>query len=348
MTDSSAPGLDGPPLAIVLAADERFAMPLAVTMRSVLDSAAVARSVRFLVLDGGLSEGARERIAQSCRSPRLAGIEWVPLSDARLEGLRVSGHVNRMTYARLLIPELLDRSIERVIYLDSDLLVRRDLGPIWDGSLEGALCRAAQDCAAPFLDSAKVLSNFRRCAPYMVARRPVPNAAALGLPPEQPYLNGGVLVLDPGAWRREGLTQRMLRCLEENVRHIRWWDQYALNVVLAGRWTSLDPRWNQGAHLYTYPTWRESPYDQGTFESLRDDPHIVHFASPVKPWHAESRHPFRDEWLRCLDRTKWAGWRPPPGRPEQRLWKACYWTGREVVRRTLRRTQLLLSESLVK
>jgi lipopolysaccharide biosynthesis glycosyltransferase len=47
-----------------------------------------------------------------------------------------------------------------------------------------------------------------------------------------------------------------------------------------------------------------------TFRAVLKNPHIVHFTTPEKPWHANSHHPFRAEFFRYLDRTDWAGWRP--------------------------------------
>ena len=55
---------------------------------------------------------------------------------------------------------------------------------------------------------------------------------------EQPYFNAGVMLIDLDAWRREDLVGRMLACLRRHRRDVLWWDQYALNVELAGHWTA--------------------------------------------------------------------------------------------------------------
>jgi len=90
----------------------------------------------------------------------------------------------------------------------------------------------------------------------------------------------------------------------------RWWDQYALNVVLAGRWGALDARWNQGANVFAYPTWSQSPFDREAYKQLRDDPYIVHFTTRYKPWLLSCLHPRRKQFFEVVDRTAWAGWRP--------------------------------------
>jgi lipopolysaccharide biosynthesis glycosyltransferase len=118
------------------------------------------------------------------------------------------------------------------------------------------------------------------------------------------------MVVDLQAWRDADLPAALLACLAQNEQHVLWWDQYALNVVLSGRWGALDVKWNQGANVFAYPDWQHSPYDRQTYERLRDDPYIVHFTTRHKPWHLSCRHPLCDAFFDYVDRTSWAGWRP--------------------------------------
>jgi lipopolysaccharide biosynthesis glycosyltransferase len=173
------------------------------------------------------------------------------------------------------------------------------------------LCLAAQDCAAPYLDSSQALASYERCRRYLGSPWPVPNFRELGLSPQAAYFNAGVMLVDLGGWRREDLSARLLACLDKHREHVRWWDQYALNVVLAGRWGPLDLRWNQGSHAFIYPSWQESPLDRETYVRLREDPYIVHFTTRFKPWRPLCPHPWSKQFFECVDRTQWAGWRPP-------------------------------------
>jgi hypothetical protein len=53
--------------------------------------------------------------------------------------------MSKMTYARLLIPELFPATVSKVLYLDSDLLALGDLGPLWRTDLAGAVVAAVPD-----------------------------------------------------------------------------------------------------------------------------------------------------------------------------------------------------------
>jgi lipopolysaccharide biosynthesis glycosyltransferase len=197
------------------------------------------------------------------------------------------------------------------------MLVRRDLGELWDEP-QGPHAVLATPCiAAPYIDAAVSMPSFEKCRPHLCAITPVMNYRELGLPADAPYLNGGLLVANIEMWRRENFAKQMIDCLRTHREHVLWWDQYALNVVLARRWRPLDYRWNQGTHIFAYPNWRESPVAPERFEQLRNNPWIVHFCSPSKPWHYFCKHPFRQEFFRCLRQTEWRNWRPE--RPKRLL-----------------------------
>jgi len=331
-------------LAIVSAADDGYVMPLAVTIRSAAACLSPAVKLNWFILDGGVSDENRERLEQ-CFEPNRVAIDWVRADREALAGLPVSEHVTLATYFRILIPRLLPPWLEKVIYLDSDLVVLQDLNELWREPLGDHWCLAAQDMAAPYLDAERVLANFHQCARYLASPRPLPNYQELALDGRAKYFNAGVLVIDLARWRSAVMTGRLLGCLRKHSRHVLWWDQYALNVVLAGRWGELDPRWNQIPHIHAYPSWRESPFDEETFRRIVGDPFIVHYASAEKPWHYDNAHPRRDLFYHYLDQTPWAGWRPrrphflsaPWRRKRLDAWNRTYRRGVQFLKRRILR-----------
>lgn len=305
-------------IVLAIAADEAYAMPMAVAIRSVLNTLDPSRRVKLFVFDGGLTAKSKARLLWSWIDPRLT-VEWIRPDIDLIRDLPVSDHISVVSYVRLLMPALLPPSITRIIYIDADMLVRRDLGQLWDETPPTHPLYAVQEYAAPYFDSSAVLERFELCRKHIAAIQPVANFRELGLPGEGKYFNGGLLVINLAEWRRKRYAEEVLACLRTHRKHVLWWDQYALNVVFAGKWGELDQRWNQGAHLHVYPTWRESPFDQQTYNKLRSDPWITHFCSPSKPWHYFCHHPQAGEWRRALRQTDWRNWKPE--KPEQYLSK---------------------------
>ncbi len=158
----------------------------------------------------------------------------------------------------------------------------------------------------------------------MATLAPVQNWRELGLNPGDHYFNSGVLVIDLEAWRRESLASRFLKCLEQHDSHVWCWDQYALNVVLAGHWSALPLRWNLGSHVFEYPTAAHAPMSADEFESASLSPAAIHFTTEFKPWRFGSRHPLKNEFFEALASTAWAGWQPPPQSfSVHRTWQNC-------------------------
>jgi len=288
---------------VVTSADDKFAVGLAGTIQSALSCLSSQSSLRLFVLDGGISDANKAALARRWNDARLT-VEWVAVNRAAVCEYVISDHMSDATYYRLLAPKLLPPDVSKFIFLDADLLVRRDLTALWQESMEGLPCAAVQDIGAPFVDSAIALPQMDYAGGAVVNERPIPNYQALRLSPTNPYFNGGVLIVDLDAWRQEGLATRMLKILDRHREHVLYWDQYALNVVLSGRWKLLSPLWNQNAIVFRYPGWLDSRFCSREHPGYATDPFIVHF-NWLKPWQEECTHPFADEYLRHLEGSPW-------------------------------------------
>jgi len=290
---------------VVCCADEAYARPLAAMVRSLLDRRE-GRPLTVYVVDAGLRAKTRARLERSW--PELH-VTWIAPRLARLAKAPVSGHASPANYVRLLMEDLLPPEVTRVLYLDVDLVALDDIEALWQLPLGDAAVLAAQDVAAPWIDG-DLAPNADLARPHAGTMDPIRNYRALGLDGRAKYFNTGVMLIALDLWRREGLGARFLDCLVRHREHVRFWDQYPLNVVLAGRWGELHPRWNAQIQVHAYPTWRESPYDEATWTEVTRHPCILHYAAPVKPWDHAWARPGGEAFFRHLDRTDWAGWRP--------------------------------------
>lgn len=322
-------------IVVVSGADERYALPLAVTIRSALDQLEPWQRMRLFILDGGIEEETRIRLIRSWQSP-LVSVTWLEPRIDLVQDLPVSDHISVAAYLRLMLPDLLPPDVTKLIYLDADMLVMKNLVSLWNEPHGESTVLAVQDYAAPFIDSSVSLKNFPACNPYLAAAFPIRNYRELGIPEDGKYFNSGLLFIDMERWRAERITENVFACLHDNREHVLWWDQYALNVVLVGKWRCLDQRWNQGAHLFHYPHWRESPFDKATFSQLQSDPWIVHFCSPSKPWQYFCSHPHARDFRAYLQQTEWKDYRP--SRPDafvSKWWEFRYRQVKKKLRNTL-------------
>ena len=144
------------------------------------------------------------------------------LNTVKVEGLKITGHISRATYFRLLIPGFLQSVTDRILYLDSDLLVLQDLLPLWQTDL----------------------GDFPVAA--------VPELAFIN--PDNDYLifNAGVLLLNVNFWIENDLTHKALHYAQQNADKIVYWDQDVLNYIFQKNWLPLPEKWNLlSAHFAT-------------------------------------------------------------------------------------------------
>jgi lipopolysaccharide biosynthesis glycosyltransferase len=281
------------PLHVLTLADEAFALPLAVLVRSSLDHLAPDLSLCLTVVDGGIHDGTRARLAASWQDARLSVVWCAPPEGLAVP--RTLGRIPPLTFARLCTPSLLPRGCTRAIVLDADQLVERDLGCLAAEPLEGVLALAPRDPFIPYVSSPNGLAHF----------------AELGLAPDAPFFTGAMMIVNVDGWRRELVSERALRYVADHARHLRTYDQDALNAVLAGRVRELDARWQvQPRALSLSP--RVTPHlDDEDRLRLAQDPWIVHFSGRLKPWLYEGRTAFDSRYRDVVRRTAFHDYRPP-------------------------------------
>lgn len=270
---------------VALCADRDFAMPLAVALTSLASSAVLPTTVH--VVHSGFDATARRRVLASV--PDLE-VEWHEIDRSVLEGVHNTDGLTDAALFRLTLGETLPAEVRRVLYLDADVLVTRDLGDLHAHDLGGTTIGAVRDAFSPWA-AGTYGSQWRE----------------LGLRPTSPYFNSGVLVIDLNRWRATGAGAACLDVLRRT--DPRWGDQDALNAVFEDAWTELPRRWNVQTP--------DLEHDSFSWVLATDeiaaavaDPAVIHFTSRRKPWVPGSAHPAADRWFEVLDRTSWRGWRP--------------------------------------
>ena len=92
----------------------------------------------------------------------------------------------------LLLSDLLPESLERVLFLDADMLVLDDIARIWETDISNSSVAAVVDQAIPLCSSP----------------RGVKDRSSLGIPDSAPYFNAGVMLINLTRWRRLNIPAR--------------------------------------------------------------------------------------------------------------------------------------------
>ncbi|KAG5002620.1 hypothetical protein AAZX31_10G015900 [Glycine max] len=172
-----------------------------------------------------------------------------------------------LNYARNYLADLLEPCVERVIYLDSDLVVVDDIAKLWSTSLGSRTIGAPEYCHANFTKyfTAAFWSDTRFARAF-AGRRPC-------------YFNTGVMVIDLVRWRRIGYSKRIERWMEiqKNDRIYELGSLPPFLLVFAGHVAPIEHRWNQhglgGDNV------------KGSCRDLHAGPvSLLHWSGSGKPW----------------------------------------------------------------
>jgi lipopolysaccharide biosynthesis glycosyltransferase len=281
------------PINIVFAADANYAMPLAVALTSVAANCDKSRTLHFYVLQWKISDVLREKVQKSLDRQEFpnARIEWLDAPIDRIGNFKLAhNYTTPLTFARLVLTDLLPQEVRKVIYLDCDLVVDDDIAELWDTDIGDVAIAAVRDTAGNVSEPDGIL-NYRE----------------LGIPADAHYFNAGVLVMNLERWRGGNLAERVLGYLSTYHDIIQMADQEALNAVLWDDWKELEYRWNWQILHRDYRTGRQKI--RWSPETARKS--IIHFTSGEKPWLPACGYGEKERFNFYLDRTFWAGLRVP-------------------------------------
>jgi lipopolysaccharide biosynthesis glycosyltransferase len=216
--------------------------------------------------------------------------------DAKLSG---KGRFSRAVFRRLFLDETLPSYIERIVTIDSDMLiVRPGLKRLESFDLGGRPLAAAYDMI--------FLMDLKGDA---LARQFQRSRCALGLALDTPYFNAGLMTIDRAAWRAEKLTERVTKALRDQPERYPFMEQDALNAALKGNFAPLSPRFNFMGDFFLLDLER------------RLEPIVLHFVNAPKPWELDSwrgEARFAENYRAWFASSPWANLAKPPAAPAWR------------------------------
>jgi lipopolysaccharide biosynthesis glycosyltransferase len=212
----------------------------------------------------------------------------------RLDGIRIKGNNSAAAYLRLQLPEVL-ADIKRVVYLDCDIAVLKDIAELYDSNLHGFPLGAVLDYSMVY---AFPFNNWRiGYEPHTWSVQEYMRSV-VRLTDWRSYFNSGIFVADLDRLRQENVRAKCEEFIRRTDTLRIWNDQDALNHVVDGCYARLDPRWNVTAAGSKESDLRGCGHDLAAVANLRrTDPWIVHYCGRKKPWSANTERTFWDHYF---------------------------------------------------
>ena len=197
-----------------------------------------------------------------------------------------NSHISEAANYRLFVDKILPSDIDKVLYLDCDLIVYNSLEPLWNIDISSCPIAAIEDMWSGKDD------NYIR----------------LGYDKKYGYFNSGVLLINLKWWRENNICNNFIEYLKchDNLKFV---DQDILNGMFYNNRKLLSFKWNvQDGLLRRKPKVRES-----SMPKLQNEikcPAIIHYTGSRKPWDYDCINPYKESYFKYLDMTKWKHTRP--------------------------------------
>lgn len=267
---------------ILCATDDNY-VPFTGVMLTSLFTNNMEEFFEVFILSRGLNaenESSLQKLGESFH----AHVHIIRVNQSVFDGcpIRPGDHVTLETYFRLLAPKLLPEHVERILYMDGDIIVKNSIRDLWDWDVD-------QYAIAAVIDESFVEQGGR-----------------LGFDSDSIYFNAGILLLNLKYWRAHDVSDRCMRYIENNPDILLFHDQDTLNIVLKDEKTLLPITYNFQTGFYL--SWNASFFSKDLMHQIQvtaKNPTVIHYTGSMKPWTKSSDHPYRRYYLHYRKMSLW-------------------------------------------
>ncbi|XP_043706044.1 probable galacturonosyltransferase 12 [Telopea speciosissima] len=191
-----------------------------------------------------------------------------------------------MNHIRIHLPELFP-SLDKVVFLDDDIVVQTDLSPLWDINMRGKVNGAVQTCHGDdkFVMS-KRFKNYLNFSHPLISENFDPNVCAWAY---------GMNIFDLKAWRKTNISHTYHYWLQKNLKSdLSLWQLGTLPpslIAFHGHVHIIDPFW----HMLGLG------YQDNTTTADAERAGVIHFNGRAKPWLQIAFPQLRPLWIKYID-----------------------------------------------
>ncbi len=179
----------------------------------------------------------------------------------KLENAPTSSRYPKEIYYRIFAAQLLPQHLDRILYLDPDLIVNGSIQPLYDLPMNDYYFAAASHTGS-FL---RKFNEFR-----------------LDMEEDAPYINSGVMLMNLERLRSEQDAQEVFDFIERRKNVLMLPDQDVISALYGSKIFALDSyRYNMSEKLYQW----HAPFEKGlNMQWVKENAVIIHYCGRNKPW----------------------------------------------------------------
>ena len=282
------PAFEGTDRCILFSANDGFIAPLAVMIRSIADHMSADRYYDIVIMHRDITDAHQDMVRGMAEGTENLSIRFLDLTEytAGISFYTANREtLTEETYYRLYAPWVLSKGYRYALYLDADMLVRRDVGDLLYLDIGDSYIAALRDYWG-------ICSVYKPGSDFAEYRK------SIGLTDLDGYIIAGTILFDLDRFRVLFSLEGILRLATET--NWRQHDQDVVNILCAGHIHYIGPEWGMvtdyGDNMYL------PDYLRRDLMISPDEVAIVHYAGSRKPWH-RMIHPYGADFWKTAQTT---------------------------------------------
>ncbi len=273
---------------IVCCPDKNYIMPCGVMIKSLCENNKDCEIRIHVIVDNDVNDNHKKSLTKIIEPYEYKSIIFYNMDKIQMidfPALNKNTHIKRSTYFRLYLTEILPHDINKILYLDADLIIEKNLSVLWNYDIEKY---AIGWCLEHETDN---ISQYNR----------------LQYPRNKCYYNAGVSLINLTYWRKHNLLEKFTKFMTQHYNRIKYHDQDVMNCVLIDCCLRLPLKFNvQPGFFYKKDLILMDLQKYGEeIEEAKKDPFILHFSTRYKPWNEDCSHPLKSTFFKYQDMTEW-------------------------------------------
>ena len=274
---------------------DAYARILAVSMVSLFENNKFLDEINVYIIEHGISE--KNKYALNLISKKYGRkLYFIPMPDInQVERLKLKQVKKKWifdSYCRLFLDDLLPKSVDKVLYLDSDVLVTDSLEKLWNTDLNNHVAAGVKDC-------------FNKKY-YKL----------LGLKKNAHYCNSGVILINLSKWRNDCIGDQIRKYIYKHDGYVFFMEQTVMNGVIQDKWLILPVRYNVNTlmMILSYDEIKtlrriDDFYPEGEVINALKHPALIHMTSVFlvhnRTWIKGNNHPAKSIYNKYKALTPW-------------------------------------------
>ncbi|WP_273832014.1 glycosyltransferase family 8 protein [Guptibacillus sedimenti] len=279
-------------ISVVYSSDNNYAQHVGVSILSVFENNQEFENIDVYLIENNISTINKHKLQTICEkyNRKIHFVSFTQYEEKLTLKMKHSISIN--AYARLFISEIIDSSVNKVLYLDCDSIVNGNLTELWSTDISNYH-------AAGVLDTVSEETKLR-----------------VNVNAKSPYINSGMLLINLAKWRGEAINKKFIDFIESYNGDVFHHDQGVINGVLSEKILILHPKYNAMTPFFTLKRSQitnyygiEEFYSEAELIEARTSPVFIHFtpAFLTRPWVKGSKHPLASNYKKYLEMTPWNG-----------------------------------------